>query len=168
MVDTRPLEPAEFERLCADMPLRSRAQHRSSLNRQQADELLYLIAWEGPRAVGQVSLFWTPANDPVAALAGCPWVVDLLVHPEVRSRGIGTALLGACEAAARARGHRRIGLGVTIHNTRARALYERLGYHDAGLDEQLMTGSWEDASGQTHVWEDLVTYLIKPLAPAPR
>lgn len=167
MVDIHPLAPAEFERICADMPLRSRAQHWSNLNRQQAGELLYLIAWEGSRAVGQVCLFWRPSNDPYAALAGCPWVVDLLVHPDVRSRGIGTALLEACETATRARGQQRIGLGVAIPNTRARALYERLGYQDAGLGEQLMTGSWEDASGQTHVWEDLVTHLIKPLAATP-
>jgi hypothetical protein len=33
------------------------------------------------------------------------------------------------------------------------------------LADQLMTGTWEDASGQTHIWEDTVTYLIKPLTP---
>ncbi len=163
MAEVRPLAAAEYERLCASMLLRSRGQHWASLGRQQAGDLLYLIAWEGERAVGQVSLFWRPSNDPVAALAGCPWVVDLLTHPECRSRGIGTALLGACENAVRTHGERRIGLAVALSNTRARALYERLGYRDAGLGEQLMTGSWEDAGGQTHRWEDTVTYLMKPL-----
>lgn len=163
MVEVRPLAAAEYERLCVGMPLRSRGQHWASLHRQQAGELLYLIAWEGERAVGQVSLFWRPSNDPVAALAGCPWVVDLLTHPEWRSRGVGTALLAACEAAVRARGEQRIGLAVALSNTRAWALYGRLGYHDAGLGEQLMTGSWEEADGQTHIWEDTVTYLVKSL-----
>ncbi len=164
MFETRPLAPDEFERLCADMPLRSRAQHLSNLNRQQAGDLLYLIAWQGRRAVGQVTLFWRPANDPVATLADCPWVVDLLVHPEHRSLGAGSALLEACEDAVRARGQLRIGLGVAVSNRRAHALYERLGYRSAGLHDQVMTGSWQDAGGQTHVWEDTVTYLIKPLA----
>jgi GNAT superfamily N-acetyltransferase len=164
MFETRPLAPAEFERLCADMPLRSHAQHWSNLNRQQAGDLLYLIAWEGARAIGQVTLFWRPANDPAVTLAGCPWVIDLLVHPEHRSRGAGSALLAACEDAARAREHSRIGLGVAVSNLRARALYERLGYRNAGWGDQVMTGSWQDASGQTHIWEDTVTYLIKPLA----
>lgn len=164
MFQIRPLAPTEFEQLCADMPLRSRSQHWANLNRQQAGELLYLVAWDGQRAVGQVCLFWRPLNDPVATLAGCPWIIDLLVHPDHRSRGVGTELLQACEAAARSRLRFRIGLGVAVTNTRARALYERLGYADAGLGEQLMTGSWEDASGQTHVWEDHVIYLIKQLA----
>jgi RimJ/RimL family protein N-acetyltransferase len=91
-------------------------------------------------------------------------VIDLLVHPEHRSRGAGSALLAACEDAARAREHSRIGLGVAVSNLRARALYERLGYRNAGWGDQVMTGSWQDASGQTHIWEDTVTYLIKPLA----
>lgn len=164
MVEIRPLTPAEYLRLCADMPLRSRAQHWANLIRQQADELLYLIAWDDDQVVGQVTLFWSPMNDPVAALVGCPWVVDLLVHPDHRSRGVGSALLRACEEAARAHGARRIGLGVAVSNTGARALYTRLGYRDTGLGEQLMTGSWQDDSGVTHTWEDYVTYLLKPLA----
>lgn len=163
MFDTRPLTPAEFERLCDDMPLRSRAQHWSSLNRQQAGELLYIIAWEGRRAVGHVSLFWRPSNDPTAALADCPWIIDLLVHPDHRSRGAGSALLCACEDAARAQHERRIGLAVAITNTRAAALYERLGYHDAGLGQHVMTGSWQDPAGVTHIWQDTVTYMLKPL-----
>jgi hypothetical protein len=28
-----------------------------------------------------------------------------------------------------------------------------------------MTGSWQDDGGATRVWEELVTYLVKPLAP---
>lgn len=163
MVEIRPLAPAEYKRLCADMPLRSRTQHWANLIRQQAGELLYLIAWEDGHAVGQVALFWSPTNDPVAAALDCPWVIDLLVHPDYRSRNFGSALLRACEEAARAHGARRIGLGVAVSNVRARALYERLGYHSAGLDAQLMIGSWQDDSGVTHTWEDYVTYLLKSL-----
>lgn len=164
MFQIRPLALDTFEQVCADMPLRSRAQHWSNFTRQQSGELLYLIAWDGAHAIGQVCLFWRPSNDPVAMLTGCPWVIDLLVHPDYRSRGAGTQLLNACESAARSRMRFRIGLGVAVGNTRARALYERLGYADAGLGEQVMTGSWEDASGQTHIWEDTVVYLIKQLA----
>lgn len=162
-VEVRPLVASEFARLCADMTERTRGSHWSSLTRQTNGELLYLIAWAGVRAVGQVSLIWRPTNDPLAAQLGCPWIVDLLTHSAWRSRGVGTALLRACEEAARARGATRIGLGVATTNHRARALYERLGYSDSGLGQQWMTGSWEDEGGSTHVWEELVTYLIKPL-----
>ena len=164
MYDVRPLTPAEYARLCDDMPLRSRSHHWGCLSRQQAGELLYLVAWEGYHAVGHVMLIWRPVNDPYAAMLTCPYIVDLLVHPDHRSHGAGTALLRACEDACRARGERRIGLAVAVSNVRARELYERLGYYDAGLGEQLMTGSSEDSSGVTHVWEDTVTYLVKPLA----
>lgn len=164
-VEVRPLAASEFPRLCADMTDRSRGAHWSSFTRQTNGELLYLIAWAGAQAVGQVSLVWRPMNDPLAAQLDCPWVVDLLTHPAYRSRGVGTALLRACEEAARAHGAARIGLGVGVTNQRARALYERLGYHDAGLGEQWMTGSWQDDGGATRVWEELVTYLVKPLAP---
>lgn len=164
MFDVRPLAPVDFEQFCADMPLRSRAQHWANLTRQQAGELLFLTAWEGKQAIGHVLLFWQPLNDPVATLAGCPWIIDLLVRPEHRSRGAGTAMLLACERAARSRMRFRLGLGVAVTNTRARALYERLGYRDAGLGAQLMSGSWQDADGQTHIWEDQVVYLIKQLS----
>lgn len=163
MIEVRPLATSEYPRLCADMTDRSRAQHWANLTRQSSGELLYLIAWEGERAVGHVMLFWHPMNDPLAAQMGCPYVVDLLTHPDYRSRGVGTALLQACEDAAHTRGASSISLGVGVTNHRARALYERLGYRDAGVDQQLMTGSWEDESGVTHIWEEMVTYLVKPL-----
>lgn len=163
MIEVRPLATSEYPRLCADMTDRSRAQHWSNLTRQSSGELLYLIAWEGERAVGQVMLIWRPMNDPLAAQLGCPYVVDLLTHPDFRSRGVGTALLRACEEAALGHGAYHIGLGVAVTNERARALYERLGYYDAGMEQQLMTGSWEDESGVTHIWEEWVTYLVKPL-----
>lgn len=163
MVEIRPLAPAEYARLCADMSLRSRTQHWANLIRQQAGELLYLIAWDEGQAVGQVALFWRPENDPVAAQMGCPWVVDLLVHPDHRSRGVGAALLRACEEATRVRGARQVGLGVAVNNTRARAFYARLGYREAGVGKQFMSGSWQDDSGVTHTWEDYVIYLLKPL-----
>ena len=163
MIEVRPLAAAEYPRLCADMTERSRALHWANLTRQTTGELLFLIAWEGTRAVGQALLIWRPMNDPLAARLCCPWIVDLLTHPNYRSRGIGTALLRACEKAARARAATSIGLGVAVTNQRARALYERLGYRDARVGQQLMAGSWTDESGVTHVWEDMVTYMIKPL-----
>lgn len=58
-------------------------------------------------------------------------VAKLLVHPEVRRRGIGRALMGALEQAARGRG-----LDLLVLDTRtpdaAEHLYRALGWLDAG------------------------------------
>lgn len=52
----------------------------------------------------------------------------IFVAPEARGRGVGTALLGAIEREAVARGYHAVRLDVIDTNTRARALYERQGY----------------------------------------
>jgi ribosomal protein S18 acetylase RimI-like enzyme len=52
----------------------------------------------------------------------------LCVAENARSRGIGTALLDALTDEARRRGYRALRLDVIDTNTRARALYDRLGF----------------------------------------
>ncbi|HEY9389704.1 MAG TPA: GNAT family N-acetyltransferase [Mycobacteriales bacterium] len=53
---------------------------------------------------------------------------QLVVHPALRSCGIGTLLIRAAEDRIRARGLHRAELAVEHSNPRARALYQRLGY----------------------------------------
>ena len=62
-------------------------------------------------------------------------VHDLAVLPEFRGRGVGRALLGAVEAAARERGCVKITLEVQENNHRARQLYERVGLSQAVYGE---------------------------------
>ena len=50
------------------------------------------------------------------------------VHPDVSGRGIGRALVTACEAKARTEGCRRLVLSVIAHNVAAARLYEHLGF----------------------------------------
>ncbi len=56
------------------------------------------------------------------------------VSAEARGRGVGTLLLQALLADARARGFKRISLSVDRQNP-ARGLYEGLGFRDAGVSE---------------------------------
>lgn len=56
----------------------------------------------------------------------------LAVAPDWRSQGIGSALIEALADQARARGYPVLRLDVADHNTRARALYDRLGFDPAG------------------------------------
>ncbi|MCZ7546305.1 MAG: GNAT family N-acetyltransferase [Anaerolineae bacterium] len=55
-------------------------------------------------------------------------VSDLTVAPALRGQGIGTALLRHLERAARAMQAERLEIGVAARNTRALALYRRLGF----------------------------------------
>lgn len=57
------------------------------------------------------------------------FLVDgIIVRPEARGHGIGTALVAALCEEARGRGYGEVRLDVVAENIRARALYERLGF----------------------------------------
>jgi GNAT superfamily N-acetyltransferase len=92
---------------------------------------------------------------------GAATVWQLSVQAELRSCGIGTVLIGALEQRVRARGLRWVELGVDDNSSRARALYERLGYVVSGSE----IGSWdqEAADGSTTRYETRITLLRKEL-----
>ncbi|WP_160000056.1 GNAT family N-acetyltransferase [Roseomonas sp. 18066] len=56
------------------------------------------------------------------------YVAELYVRPEARSQGLGRALLAEAERLARARGMKRMLIGVVIGNDRAQAAYQRFGF----------------------------------------
>lgn len=60
--------------------------------------------------------------------AGSYYLSTMGVDPLFRGRGIGAALLAAAEAEGAASGYARSSLLVARENTKAKALYERLGY----------------------------------------
>lgn len=107
-MEIRPLAGAEREAADAALPLHRLEQPRSE----------YLVAWDGAEPLGHVCIEW---SEP-------PELQDLWVLPELRSRGIGTALVAAVERRVAARGHDLLALTVGIGNTGAARLYERLGY----------------------------------------
>jgi ribosomal protein S18 acetylase RimI-like enzyme len=74
---------------------------------------------------------------------GPPFEVELTriyVLPEFQGSGCGLALLDRCLAAARARGARRMVLGVDVHNRRSIAWYERHGFRAAGQEMYSIAG----------------------------
>lgn len=76
-------------------------------------------------------------------MAGSPYLKSIAVAEEMRSRGVGSALLDFAEA--RFRGEARwFFLCVSSFNARARALYERRGYAVVGeLTDQVVDGASE-------------------------
>ena len=137
--------------------------HRDRLVRQQAGEVVYLVAWDGDLPVGHALLKWNGTTDEpmVFRLRGCPDIEDLFVSPEHRSRGIGSQLLDAAESLAVGKGYSRIGLGVSINNPRARSLYGHRGYEGSEFGEYREAGRYVDRDGRERSWEDVCNYLIK-------
>lgn len=166
-LDIHPLRANETPRIEADLPFHSRAQWQDWLFRQGRGSITLFTAWLDDVAVGHAMVAWAPRGDPYIEWVGCPWIYDVLTHPNYRSQGIGTAMLHLCEHAARARGAAAIGLGVATTNPRARALYERLGYRDPGVGPHVTAGHWAGPDGVSHYWEEQVQYLTKALMPAP-
>ena len=62
-------------------------------------------------------------------------VEDVYVVPELRSRGLGRALLEAFEGWARQKGANGVSLQVAAGNGRARGFYERLGFREVSVYE---------------------------------
>lgn len=87
------------------------------------DVALFLLARDGDAPVGCVGL--RDLGD------GRGEVTKLFVVGEARGRGLGAALMGAAEAAARARGLREIILNTRHDLVEAQRLYARLGYAPA-------------------------------------
>ena len=166
-LDIHPLRAYELPRIEADLPFHSHTQWLDWLYRQERGYITLFTAWWNGAGVGHAMVSWAPRGDPYIEWAGCPWIYDVLTHPEHRSHGIGSAMLQACEDAARARGVQTIGLGVAVTNVRARALYERLGYRDPGIGPRVTSGHWTAPDGVIRYWEDQVRYLTKRIAVAP-
>ncbi|WP_044558390.1 N-acetyltransferase [Azospirillum sp. B4] len=62
-------------------------------------------------------------------------VYSLAVHPRQRGRGLAKAMMAAALDLARATGHQWLSLEVHPENAAARALYDRLGFHQTSVEE---------------------------------
>jgi GNAT superfamily N-acetyltransferase len=93
-----------------------------------------LIAEDGGKPVG-----WAFAHDARAELyvvendRNHGFLAELYVVPEARGKGLGRALIEACETWARERGHRLLTVGVLARNGRAIRSYEGAGYSAYGI-----------------------------------
>ena len=106
------------------------AEHwRVALSRREELNGIMLIAEEDGAAVG-----WAFAHDEtnelfvVEADRDHGFIAELFVVPEARGKGLGRALIAACEDWARGRGHNLLLIGVLAKNARALRAYEGAGY----------------------------------------
>jgi ribosomal protein S18 acetylase RimI-like enzyme len=147
VISVRPLTDADLPAVDARLPL-----HRLD----QQGERTYLVAWDAAEPVGHAHIAWRGHG-------GIPEIQDAFVLAERRDEGVGSALTSAAEREAAARGHREIGLTVSVANIPARRLYERLGYADSGEEPQRVSGTIT-LRGEPLEVDDTLVWLVKRLA----
>lgn len=81
--------------------------------------------WRGFRMLARLRRFGGHVPPPAPEMH---FVQDFGVHPDLRGRGVGSALLLSQAEEARQRGKTRFGLDVATNNPNAQRLYERLGF----------------------------------------
>jgi GNAT superfamily N-acetyltransferase len=171
MLNVRVMAESDVPVLVAAFPEGGAApanRHAERLVRQQSGEITCLVAWDDQIPVGYVFLRWPGSSGATVQgrSLGCVELGDLSVVASARRRGAGRMLLEAAEALAAERGHDLIGLEVATSNPfneAARALYERLGYRDAGLDTFTSGYTYWDAGGRPHRDEEPHLYMTKRL-----
>lgn len=158
----RPQDVALLDRLDPSPSLASF--HVNRFERQTAGVGTYLLAWRRRSLVGHAEILWDGCRDAAVNVAHphCPEINALDVFPEsVRSQGIGSALIRACEDLARERGRSRIGLGVADSNPRAAGLYQRLGY--TGSTRYLDRYTCIDSMGNRYDFADPCVFLTRAI-----
>jgi GNAT superfamily N-acetyltransferase len=136
--------------------------------RQHASgERTCLVAEEQGAVAGYASVVWRSQHEPFAR-DDIPELQDLVVAERARRRGLGRALVIACESLAARGGHSDIGIGFGLYADygAAQRLYVRLGYlpDGAGL-------TWNNRPARpgdmVRVDDDLVLWLRKRLGRSP-
>jgi GNAT superfamily N-acetyltransferase len=166
-VKVRTIRQSDIVMLSEYFPQGGADKHAGRFERQQRGEVTYLVAWHVNNPAGHALVIWQrPPNDLIASRVQdpCPDIEDLFVLEEMRSQGIATQILQHAEELARLQGYKQVGLsaGVDVDDP-GRRLYERHGYVAAGWGKHIERGEYIDQEGQLQVWEDVCTYMIKPI-----
>ena len=126
-------QAAEIERLCFSDPWSEKmlAEHLAN-----PCSLTLAAVGDTGRLLGYVGLL---------AVVDEGYITNVAVRPDCRCQGVASSLLQALEARGRARNLTFLTLEVRQSNAPARALYEKLGYVQAGLRRNYYENPREDA-----------------------
>ena len=166
LVDVRPLRRHEIDIVGAELnPARNASTHRARLSLQDDGTLVYLIAWIDQTPVGHGMLLWGgPTGSPKQHIEDpCPYVEDLWVRKDLRSRGIGARILAEMTMMVIAQGYKAVSLSVGVDNRRAIDLYKRMGFATTRTPVFTLSGMVTAADGETHFWSEKCRYMLKSL-----
>lgn len=166
-VDIRSANTAELDLLEERFSPGSAARyHYRRFAVQERGEGIYLIAWLGAEPVGHFLLRWQgPDVDSTGRYPlGVPYLEAGATRPEYQGRGVATQMVAEAERIVRERGARTTGIAVgRDDNPRARRLYERLGYHDWGQGEFVISWDYKTFDGRKGTESEVCIYMFKTL-----
>jgi GNAT superfamily N-acetyltransferase len=147
------------------LPLWSGVEYARRLRAQSRDQLVQAVAWIGDVPVGRGMVLFPEHEDYSASAVreGCADVRDVFVARPRRRLGVATALMDELEREAIRHGMRAAGLSVALDDdaAAARALYDRLGYHDA--HGPYVSSAILDGDEGPIAVGSVMTYLVKDL-----
>ena len=141
----------------------TRAMHADRIREAMLNWMHYLVAEVQGRVVGFGLLVCTVPPD-WDRTEHAPIVVNLYVHSDCRSRGVGSAILREMEARARRQGCPAIYLRVEPENNpRAFALYKRLGFEPLQDKPFFDPYRFTDSDGNLHQGVEWNVEMMKEL-----
>ena len=164
-VDIRPCTASDVEIIEEHISTGSSRHHAARFAEQEAGHQTFLIAWDGAAPVGHVSVLVRSKYEAVNERHPRMREVNALGvwPPEVRRRGVATALMHEAERLAVAAGVPVVGLACEHDNTPALALYRRLGYEAWRHGDVVDEWTHVDEEGAVHVHRDSCEYYLKAL-----
>ncbi len=165
-ITVRDAEEADVPALAAIKGGGTEVLHRDRLRDAQGAGFRYLVLVVDQACIGFACLvirrpsYWSDAGD----TQHLPQIVDLRVAEAHRGQGYGSEFVRAIERIAVAAGYRQLYLGVEpLHNPRAYALYQRLGYQPLQSEPYRTTWEFKDSDGALHHGEDWGVDMVKQL-----
>lgn len=108
---------------------------QDALDQSHREDRTVLVAEQNGSVVGFVSAshikHWSGASD--------GYIGELVVSPEAEGAGVGSALIQAAVEWCRSRGLKRVRVDTGVANTRARSLYQKLGFEEEGITLSIAT-----------------------------
>jgi len=161
----KPIETSQLDILDVTFGSEFDRTHADDLRDQSAGDKTFLIAWVNNQPVGHALTRWLGprADVPQSLYPACPEIYRLAVLEEFQRQGIATAIIGKCEAEAKLKGFKHIGLGTDPDLPPNSNLYYRLGYKISEAVRFKESYQQRRDDGSVETVNERTTFVIKTL-----